>query len=151
MRNLLLILLVTSAFVIESRMTVFGAGLNLTVLFAYWAGLRYGPSQGVLAGATLGAVADSVSGGMLGPYMLSKATAGYMASHLRGGLFMWSPFLGLMGVMIITGVDGLIAYACHVVFEQSATPVFEAAGTIFWQSALNCWAGLLLRPEDEQH
>jgi len=143
-------ILLIAAFVAESRISVMGVGLNLTVLFAYWAGLRYGPVQGTLTGAFVGAAADSVSGGMLGPLMLSKATAGYLASYLRGGLFIWSPFLGFMAAMALTALDGAIAYSCRSVFEPGAAGLGAVARIIFWQSAMNLWAGLLMRPVDEE-
>jgi len=144
-------LLIIAAFVVESRYSPFGVGLNLTVLFAYWAGLRYGPIHGSIAGAAIGAAADSVAGGILGPFMLSKATAGFFASYLRGGLFLWSPALGVVAVMVLTALDGFMAYACYSIFEQGTASIGAASKTIFLQSALNFWAGLLLRPEDEQH
>jgi len=151
MRKTWIALLLVAAFVAESRLSPLGASLNLTVLFAYWAGLRKGPVHGSLAGAAIGAVADSIGGGMLGPFMLSKAAAGYMASYLRGGLFMWSPLLGMIAVMVITGLDGFIAHACASVFGQGTAGTGEISKTIFLQAALNFWAGLLLRPEDEGH
>lgn len=151
MKRTWIAVLIIAAFVAESRFTPFGAGLNLTVLFAYWAGIKYGPVHGTLAGAAIGAVADSTAGGILGPFMLSKATAGYMASFLRGGLFMWSPVLGVIGIMVITALDGLIAYTCYSVFGQGSAGLGSVSTTIILQAAMNFWAGLLLRPEDEEH
>lgn len=151
MRKLWIGILLLAAFVVESRFSPLGAGMNLTVLFAYWAGLRYGPVHGTLAGAGIGAIADSVSGGMLGPFMLSKATAGYLASNLRGGLFLWSPPVGIVAIMAITAIDGFIAYTCYSVFGLAEAGIWAASKTIFLQAALNIWAGLLLRPGDEEH
>jgi cell shape-determining protein MreD len=151
MRRTWIAILLLAAFVAESRLSPLGTALNLTVLFAYWAGLRYGPVHGTLAGAAIGAISDSVSGGMLGPFMLSKAAAGYLASYLRGGLFLWSPVMGIIAVVAITAIDGFIAYTCFSVFGQAEAGVWAASKTIFLQAALNFWAGLLLRPGDEEH
>jgi len=151
MKKTWIAILLLAAFVAESRFSPLGVGMNLTVLFAYWAGLRYGPIHGTLAGAAIGAAADSVSGGILGPLMLSKATAGFFASYLRGGFFIWSPFLGVIAVMVLTALDGFIAYSCYSIFGQQTAVLGAASKTIFLQAALNFWAGLLLRPEDEDH
>lgn len=151
MRKFWFAILLIAAFVAESRFSPFGAGLNLTVLFAYWAGIRYGPVHGTLAGAAIGAVADSAASGILGPFMLSKATAGYLASFLRGGLFMWTPLLGVIAIMVITALDGLIAYTCYSVFGQGTAAMGSVSVIILLQAAMNFWAGLLLRPKDEEH
>lgn len=151
MKKSLPYILLIAAFVAEARISILGAGLNLTVLFVYWTGLRYGPTRGTLAGALVGAIADSVAGGMLGPMMLSKATAGFLASFFRGGLFMWSPVLGVIAVFLLTGLDGFVSFALNAIYQQPAGAFGEAARQIFLQSALNIWAGLLLRPEDEDN
>ena len=143
------VIVVMAAFVIETRFTPFGLGLNVTVLLAYYVGLRYGPMQGVLAGAAIGAAADSVSGGMLGPMMLSKSTAGYMASNLRSGLLIWTPALGVMAVMAVTLVDGLMAHGALSVFGQGSVSLGEVSKTVFWQALINAAAGLLIRPREE--
>lgn len=150
MKKLLLILLVAVMLAAESRVTLWGAGLNLTVLVAYWTGLRHGAIKGTLVGAMIGAVTDSISGGILGPSMLSKATVGYLGSYLRGGLFMWTPVLGAMAVFFLTAMDGFMAHACYSVFSQRTGSLDSVAKVIFLQAVLNLWVGFLLRPEDER-
>ena len=147
----ILILFIALAFLVESRWQLFGVGLNITVLFVYRAGLKYGPVNGALTGAGIGIVADSLGGGMLGPYMLSGSTVGILSANLRGGLFMWSPLLGFIAVAAFTMMDGYIAHACASVFGFETVSTASVSRTLLWQSAMNAWAGLLLRPEDGQH
>lgn len=150
MKKLLMALLLVALLVAESRISLWGAGLNLSVFIAYWAGLRHGAIKGTIAGALVGAVTDSISGGMLGPSMLSKATVGYLASYIRGGLFMWTPLLGAVVIFFLTAMDGFIAHTCYSVFDQGTGSLGATAKVVFLQAALNLWVGFFMRPEDER-
>jgi rod shape-determining protein MreD len=149
MRKLLLIALVALAFVLESRLSLMGVRPNLTVLFAYAIGLRYGSSKGLLTGTALGMVADSLSGGIMGPGLLGKATAGYLAGFLRGGMFIWTPLLGFMGVLALTIADGAISYTSTAIFAEPPTDISNALIIILLQGMINSAAGLVLRPGHE--
>jgi rod shape-determining protein MreD len=101
-QNALWGLALVAVLVLESKVRIVGIKLNLLVLFAYFAGLRHGPAKGLLYGAALGIVADSLAGGMLGPRMFSLGAVGYMASFLTGRLFTWTPMLGFFAVAVLT-------------------------------------------------
>lgn len=148
MRKLIFILLVILCFVVESRFLVFGKRLNFTVLIAYYMGLRYGPARGLAWGAVIGLLADSLSGGMLGPGMLGKGTVGYMASFLTRRVFTWTPLLGFIAVPLLTMADGLISYASTIVFSYE--PAFAGVFyTLLVQGVVNSPAGLFMRPGDD--
>ena len=149
MRKLAFVLAVAACFLLESRLAPLGIRLNLTFLPVYYAGLRYGPSRGLLIGAAVGMASDSLSGGILGPGMLSKGMVGYLASLMTGGLFRWTPVLGLLGVAVLTAADGAVSYASLAIFSQAPAPIGEAAVAIAARGAINSIAGLYIRPAHE--
>lgn len=150
-RFIIITAVLSAAFVAESRMTIFGIHPNFTVLIAYMAGLRLGPVKGSFAGAGIGMAADSVAGSMLGPMMLSKSTAGYLASFLREGFLIWSPLLGAIALFALTGIDGLLSWSCGSLFGQDTAALSDISRNIFWQAVINALAGPFLRPEDGHH
>lgn len=137
------------AYVLQGRLTVFGAHPNLAILPVYFVGLRYGHTKGMLFGALSGALGDSLTGGMLGPAMLGQATVGYLAYYLRHGLFMWTPMLGVVGVAALTIVEGFLVFISETVFMSSPTTLSLAVKFIFIQALLNAVAGVLIRPGDD--
>lgn len=137
-----------AALFVESRLRVFGIAPNLTVIVAYYMGLRYGAHHGVLVGAGLGVLKDGAIGGIVGPSTLSMSTVGLLASHLRGGLLMWNPLLGMLALGFLTGLDGLLSYACLSIFQQPRAELAAAALALFWQAAANAPLGFIIRPDD---
>jgi rod shape-determining protein MreD len=150
MRILVYALLILCSVVIESRVEVGIFRPDITVLFAFYFGLRYGAVQGLLAGAGMGFLSDVLSGVMLGPGMLGKGTAGYLASYLRGGVFTWTPLLGFFGAFLATVCDGTLSYASRAVFSPFSLSTLDAAIMIFWQAAPNGVVGLFIQPGDEE-
>lgn len=137
-----------SALIIESRLRILGMAPNITVMLAYYMGLRHGAMQGVLAGGGLGLLKDGAVGGMVGPGSLSMSTVGLLASHLRGGMLMWNPLLGVLALMFLTGMDGMLTYACLSIFQQPRAEFGAAALSILWQAAMNAPFGIIIKPAD---
>jgi rod shape-determining protein MreD len=149
-KKLIFILLVALAFVIESKVRVLGIiRLNLTVVFVYYIGLRYGPTRGLFFGASLGIVADSLAGGIMGPNLLGKAAAGYLAAFLKGGMFIWTPLLGFIGLLALTFLDGAVSFFSTQIFLDPPTAMSNALIMMFWQGAINSIAGLFIKPRHE--
>lgn len=150
MKKLIFILLVALAFVVESKVRVLGIiRLNLTVIFIYYIGLKYGPTRGLLFGTSLGIVADSVAGGIMGPNLLGKAVAGYFAAFLKSGMFIWTPLLGFVSLLALTFVDGAVSFFSTQIFVEPPTTISNAFIIMFWQGAINSIAGLFIKPRDE--
>lgn len=143
-----LVFLLAAAFVLEAQIRVFGISPNLTVLFAYAIGLRQGAKRGLLSGAGLGVLSDSITGNILGPDLLGKSTAGYLSSFLKRGLFTWTPLLGFFGVFFLTTCDGIISYTSTAIFSRPPTALSGAAVIIFWQAAFNSIFGLFIKPDE---
>jgi rod shape-determining protein MreD len=137
-------------FVLEAKLSVLGIRPNLTVLLVYFVGLRHGPTRGLLFGALVGVIADSISGNILGPNMLGKGTVGFLSSLMTRGPFNWTPLFGLIGVIVLTLGDGIMAFSSMAVFSHMPTTLSNAAFIISGQAALNAVAGLYIRPEDER-
>ncbi len=146
---ILLALLTAACFVLETRLEAFGIRPNLTVLPVYFMGLRYGPAKGVFFGALVGSIADSLSGHLLGPNLLSKGTAGLLASALTGGFLRWNPILGAIGLFVITWADGLISLGALSVFAKESAGMADAAQAMLAQATINAAFGALLKPVDE--
>ncbi|UCE80027.1 MAG: rod shape-determining protein MreD [Nitrospiraceae bacterium] len=139
------------ALIIQSRLSLLGVSPNLTVLLAYFAGIRYGNTKGLFIGALIGAIEDSVSSSFLGPHMLSKGIVGYAASFMiSGGFFRWTPVLGMILLSVLTLTDNAIGFISRTLFDKMP----DALSTMFFisimQSLLNAPAGIFLRPSDEE-
>ena len=135
---------------VESKVRVLGMiKLDLTMIFVYYIGLRYGPARGLMFGASLGIVADGLAGGILGPNLLGKATAGYLSSFLKGGMFMWTPLLGFFALMVLTILDGAVSFFSLNIFAQPPTEMSNAMVIMIWQGAINSVAGLFIKPGHE--
>jgi rod shape-determining protein MreD len=150
MRKSLFIVLVVLAFLVESRVTVYGARLNITVLFAYYVGLRHGALRGTAFGAVLGLLADSIAGNILGPNMLAMGTVGYLAPFFTRGVFTWTPFLGFLAVLVLTVIGGIISFASMTVFAHQPAVFPVAFSAMLIQGIVNSLAGPFLRPGDEK-
>lgn len=137
------------ALLIETRYRFFGLGLNLTVLMTYIVGVRWGHAQGIIYGAGMGLVIDSLSVGFIGPSLAGKATAGYIASFVNRGLFTWAPVFGFFASAAVTMVDGFISYGALWAFTNKLPDAGYAVVSISAQAALNAACGFFITPPDE--
>jgi rod shape-determining protein MreD len=137
-------------FVLETKLEALGIRPNLTVLPVYYVGLRHGPGKGVLFGAFIGIIADSLSGGILGPNLLSKGAAALLASTITGSYLNWTPVLGAIGLFVITWADGIISLAALSVFAETPAIISVAAMAMLGQATVNCVAGVFIRPKHEE-
>lgn len=150
MNRIVFLVLLALAFVIEAQLRIVNLPLDLAVLFAYFAGLRLGPSQGILYGSGIGLLSDVFAGNILGPNIMGKCAAGYLSSFLKEGwLLTWTPVLGLIGVFFLTALDGFIAYVAMSIFSEPPTAASDAAMVVLWQAGVNSIFGVFLRPRYE--
>jgi rod shape-determining protein MreD len=136
------------ALLLQGRVSVLGVPPDLTVLIAFYAGIRYGEHKGLFAGLLIGFVEDSLSNGMIGPNMLSKGLVGYVAAFfISGGLFRWTPLLGIFSVSVLTFFDNIIAALLKTLFDKRPGAVAAIIFISVMQSLLNALAGAFMRPE----
>lgn len=147
MKLLAAILAVLIAFVLQAKVSVLSVAPNLTVMLAYYAGMKYGETRGMAAGLVIGGIEDSLSSSIIGPNMMGKALAGFFSSFfLSGGFFIWTPLLGILGVFLLTMVDNAVVYLTLGMFDRFPTSPSAAMLTSVLQSLLNATAGMFIRP-----
>lgn len=148
MRTLLFLLVLGLALLLQSHVRIWGVPPHVTLLLVYAVGLRYGPRRGLMTGLLVGAVEDSLTGGILGPCLLGKATVGYLACSITRGMFVWTPVLGLLWVAVLTLLDGFVVFGSLSVFAQPPAGPGRALVVVLWQALMNSPFGLFLRPEE---
>ena len=122
----------------------------MTVLLAYYAGMKYGETRGMIAGLVIGGIEDILSAPIIGPNMLGKALAGFFASFfLSGGFLIWTPLLGILGTSLLTMVDNVAVDSALGIFDKIPTNLSTALRISVMQSILNAAAGIFIRPPHE--
>lgn len=147
--KLALVILTFLCFVLEARLDVFGIRPNLTLLPVYYVGLRKGPVKGAFFGILVGAIADSLAGNLLGPNMLSKGSAGILATVITGGFLRWTPLMGVIWIFTVTWADGILSYVSLSVFAEAPTSISLGITTLFVQASINAVAGYFIKPTVE--
>lgn len=154
MKKIILLLIIFSAFLLESRISIFGAQPDLAAAIAYYFGLKNGETKGMLFGSFIGLIGDSLSGGILGPNILGKGMVGFfsafMSSASGGSFFRWTPVLGVIGISLLTAVNGIIVFLSKTLFEHMPTSIPSAMSIIFTAALINSSLGIFMRPQNEQ-
>jgi cell shape-determining protein MreD len=134
---------------LQGKITVLGAPLNLTVLLAYFAGIRYGEARGLLLGGLIGALEDITALSILGPNLLSKGLIGFSSSFLISGtIFRWTPFFGIITVIALTLIDNAFVFISRSIFATLPAAAYNASLLALKQAVINAAAGIFIRPED---
>lgn len=150
MRKIILLLLIFSAFLLESRISIFGAQPDLAAAIAYYFGLKNGETKGMLFGSFIGLIGDSLSGGILGPNILGKGMVGFLSAFMSGSFFRWTPVLGVIGISLLTALNGIIVFLSKTLFEHMPTSIPSAISIIFTAALINSLFGIFMRPQNEQ-
>jgi rod shape-determining protein MreD len=137
------------AFGIQGTLSFFDITPNFTVILACYAGIRGGEGKGLFFGSLIGILEDSLSGTLLGPHLLSKGLIGYLSAFLYSKLFIWTPVLGIITVVVLAIVDSSIVYIARSVFGTVPSGVSSAAFIIAMQSLFNAPFGILLKKKSE--
>ncbi len=136
------------AFLIEGQLSILRVTPNLTALLVYYAAIKYQGLAGIFTGLLIGFFEDLLTLSILGPHMLGKALVGYVATLFTSGkFFRWTPVLGLIGVSIVTVIDGATVYFSLGIFEKLPQEPERALYIIIMQALLNTPFGLFLKPK----
>lgn len=150
MKKIILLLIIFLAFLFESRISIFGAQPDLAAAIAYYFGLKNGETKGMLFGSFIGLIGDSLSGGILGPNILGKGMVGFLSAFMSGSFFRWTPVLGVIGIFLLTALNGIIVFLSKTIFEHMPTSIPSAISIIFTAAIINSLFGIFMRPQNEQ-
>jgi len=147
MKYLLWALVFFMAFLIQTKISLLSVAPNITALLAYYAGIKYGQNKGVIFGLLIGSIEDSLSSPILGPNMLGKGLVGFTSSFfISGGMFVWTPLLGLLGIALLTFIDSSVVFLCLSIFDRPPTNPSTALFIAIMQALLNSVAGMFIKP-----
>jgi len=147
MRYVLWAVVIFFTFLIQGKLSFFGATPNFTSALAYYAGIRKGESSGIFFGSFIGIVEDSLSGTFIGPNLLSKGLVGYLSSSLSGSFFRWTPLLGIIGISVLTLIDSVSVFVSRSFFYEIPASAQAAVFIIAIKSLINAPLGIFLRPK----
>jgi len=148
MKALLVTISVIASLVIQSQISIFGVTPNMTVVVAYYLGIKSGAIKGMALGSIIGIIEDSVSGGILGPNLMGKGMVGFLGSFSAGSLFMWTPLLGLISIFVLTVLDGGVVYLSRSIFGTAPGSLSWVVFTLVAQGFLNAGLGNLIKPHN---
>lgn len=141
-------LIIFLSFFLQGRISVLGISPDLTALLAYYAGIKYRETKGLLLGAVIGALEDSISLSILGPNMLSKGIIGFSSSvFITGGFFRWTPLLGIIFISLLTLIDKSVVFLSRSLFDNMPATFSTALFVSLMQALLNAPAGIFIRPK----
>jgi rod shape-determining protein MreD len=147
MKYILWGLIIFLAFFLQARISVLGIPPNLTVVLAYYAGIKYGEKGGLFLGVLIGALEDGLSSSIVGPNLLAKGLIGYSSAFfITGRFFRWTPFLGMMALSFLSIVDNSVVFISRTIFDKMPAAPSAALLMTVMQSVLNSLAGMVIRP-----
>lgn len=142
-------LVITAAFIIQTNVSFWGFTLNLTVLIPFFVGLRRSPERGMLAGAGIGLIEDSISLAITGPHILSKGIVGLFSPLMAGKFFIWTPLFGVFALFLMSFLDGFLVYSAKAVFQSPPSGLQNALLEFLIQAIINAPLGYFIRPSEE--
>ncbi len=123
--------------------TVASVRPDLILLLACVAGLFFGRRRGLLLGALAGFLQDSLSGGLFGLNILSKALVGLAAGALQRNVGLHHRLLQALLVAVLTAFDGLVTIVLVRLFYGGESLVLPTVVLLVYQTLYN---GLLAVP-----
>ncbi|MBI5847032.1 MAG: rod shape-determining protein MreD [Nitrospirae bacterium] len=135
------------AFLLQVKISLLSVSPNITALLAYYIGIKYGQNKGVICGLLIGAIEDSLSAPILGPNMLGKGLVGFSSAFfISGGIFVWTPLLGMLGLALLTVIDNSVVFLSLSIFDKTPTNPASALFITIMQALLNSAAGMVIKP-----
>lgn len=103
-------------------------------------------AKSTLYGAAAGLMEDALSGAIIGPGVLSKGLAGYLACNAFSDLiFRWTPMWGALVIGLLTLFDGFMMVTMRNIFSELTLSGPGSFASVFYQALLNVPIGLIVR------
>ncbi len=150
MRTAVIVLGVLAAFIVQTKLSLFGVSPDLTAVAAYYFGIKNGATKGMSLGSLVGIIEDSISGNILGPNLLGKGVIGFFSSFSSGSVFRWTPFLGMVSIFLLTVLDGVIVFLSRSLFQTPPTSLGAGLLILAVQGLLNLPLGFFIRPRNAE-
>lgn len=142
-------LIIFLAFILQGSISILAVSPNLSALVVYFIGIRHGRTRGLVSGALIGALEDSLSSGMIGPNMLAKGLVGFLsASFISGNFLIWTPLSGTIAAALLTFADNAVVFLSLALFDKLPTHPSAALFATTMQSLMNAPAGFFMRPKN---
>ncbi len=90
--------------------------LVLVLVCAY--SLKFGQTRGVIYGMAAGLLVDVSGGLILGPNLIGKSVVAFLIRSLRENLFQWNIYVNTIMIVMLSGIDIFLVYACFEFFSK---------------------------------
>ncbi len=94
----------------------YGIKPDLVLILVIYYAVKHGQLKGMAFGALTGLLIDVASGFIIGPNILSKALAAFLARAVRENLFQWNIIVSTIVVTVFLIMDIVIVYVCFETF-----------------------------------
>ena len=148
MKAVWMLVCVVAAFVIKSQVSLFGVAPNMTVVVAYYLGVKNGAGKGMAYGSLIGIIEDGLGGNMIGPNLLGQGVVGFFASFSSGSLLRWTPLLGMISLFVLTVMNGVLVFISRSIFGSMPGPLSTSMLTLLAQGLLNMGIGIFIKPRN---
>lgn len=129
MKDFLLYILSAFLLIVLQAVLFKGVKPDLILVLVCLFSLKYGNTKGVAFGAVAGLMADSASGFIIGPNIISKSLAAFLINHIRRQFFTWNSLLCTVVIIGIAAIDLMFVYFFIKTFSRMspATVLSKAA------------------------
>ncbi|MCL4537869.1 MAG: hypothetical protein M1610_09795 [Nitrospirae bacterium] len=147
-------------FLVQTQLSIFNTSLNLAVVLAYSFALKSLPRsqeagyfgsraeiKSTVFGAGIGLLEDILAGSIIGPGFFSKGLIGFISVvAFTEVVFKWTPFLGVIAMIILTVIDGIIVTGLRFIFTNININMIDTLKTIFIHAIVNIPFGIIFKP-----
>lgn len=122
------ILIMTGLLLIQARLpAMLGLRPDLLLVYVFVTGLRHDQVHGIRTGALAGLMIDLFSGTLIGPHILAKGLAGYLASRVNRFAASSTVILAAAAVALISLVHEAALVMAYEAFLPPAAPSLRVA------------------------
>ncbi|TAN45714.1 MAG: hypothetical protein EPN22_01615 [Nitrospirae bacterium] len=154
------LLLTAGVFLVHTQLSSFAGLFNLSVVLVYYFGVeslsrisskKFFPVRIELEsagfGASIGLVEDALSGGIIGPAILSRGLIGFVTPFVYTEIvFRWTPIWAGALLVLFTFCDGWIIAGARSVFSETVINNAQVLRVVAFQCLVSLPFALLIKP-----